>query len=155
MRALLNMKKAQKWIQSESWIKIKEMLQRGYMTGKTAIIIEDDDHISYLLNFLLKKEGYVVNLATDGEKAMALIDSEDPPGVVVLDVMLPFHDGHELLKHLRAKPNWKSVPVLMLTAKSQEADIVRALEGGANDYLTKPFQPTELLARIKRIVKTT
>src|SRR5262249_35016082 len=111
-------------------------------------------HISYLLNFLLQKEGYNVNVAADGEKAMQAIDTGNPPKVMILDVMLPFHDGYELLKHLRTKPNWKNVPVLMLTAKSQEEDIVNALEMGANDYLIKPFQPMELLARIKRIVRT-
>jgi two-component system alkaline phosphatase synthesis response regulator PhoP len=121
--------------------------------NKTAIIVEDDDHISYLLNFLLQKEGYTVSVASDGEMAMAMINKDAPPKVMILDVMLPFHSGFELLKHLRAKPDWKDVPVLMLTAKSQEQDIVRALDNGANDYLIKPFQPMELLARVKRIVK--
>jgi len=121
--------------------------------SKSALVVEDEDHVSYLLNYLLQKDGYSVSLAHDGEKAMALIDTVAPPKVIILDVMLPYHDGYELLRHLRAKPEWKHVPVLMLTAKSTESEIVRALDSGANDYLVKPFQPMELLARVKRIVK--
>jgi DNA-binding response OmpR family regulator len=70
---------------------------------------------------------------------------------VLLDVMLPFLDGFALVALLRAQPAWKNVPVIMLTAKTQEKDIVRALDEGANDYIVKPFQPAELLARIKRL----
>ena len=119
---------------------------------KSAMVIEDEDHISYLVNFLLQKEGYSVTLAHDGEKAKGMIDTAIPPGLVILDIKLPYYDGYQLLKHLRAKPEWKNVPVLMLTAKSNESDIIRAMDNGANDYLIKPFQPMELLARIKKIV---
>lgn len=121
--------------------------------NKSAMVIEDEDHISYLVNFLLQKEGYSVSLARDGEKAKSLIDTVAPPRIVILDIKLPYYDGYELLRHLRAKPEWKDVPVLMLTAKAQKADIARAMDSGATDYLIKPFQPLELLARIDRIVK--
>jgi DNA-binding response OmpR family regulator len=122
-------------------------------TNKTVMVVEDEDHIAYLLNFLLQKDGYIVNHANDGEKAMSIIDSETPPQLVILDMLLPFYDGNQLLKHLRAKPAWKDVPVLMLTAKSREQDITRALENGATDYMVKPFQPLELRERINRLVR--
>jgi two-component system, OmpR family, alkaline phosphatase synthesis response regulator PhoP len=71
----------------------------------------------------------------------------------MLDVMLPYIDGFQLIAHIRAKPEWRDSPILMLTAKSQEGEIVRALDAGANDYLVKPFQPNELKARIRRLVR--
>lgn len=120
--------------------------------NNSAYIVEDDDHISYLVSFLLQKNGYQVTIADDGEKGMNLINNEAVPKLIILDVMMPFYNGFELLKHLKAKPAWKDVPVLMLTAKSQESDILRALESGASDYLVKPFEPMELLNRVKRIV---
>ena len=78
--------------------------------------------------------------------------SGSPPAFVILDVMLPYASGFDLLATIRKSPAWAKVPVLMLTAKSREADVVRALDGGANDYVTKPFQPAELKARIRRLV---
>jgi len=120
--------------------------------NKSAMVIEDEDHISYLVNFLLQKEGFSVSLARDGEKAKSMIDIITPPRLVILDIKLPFYDGYELLKHIRSKPDWKDVPVLMLTAKAQKTDIIRAMDIGANDYLVKPFQPLELLARINKMV---
>jgi len=119
----------------------------------SALIVEDDDQIAFLLKFILEREGFVAHLARDGRQAQQLIDSLPPPAVVTLDVMLPYADGFELLKLLRAKPAWKSLPVLMLTSKSQEKDIVRALEAGATDYILKPFKPDELRARVRRLVK--
>ena len=76
-----------------------------------------------------------------------------PPACALLDVMLPFHDGFQLVRVLRAQPGWERVPVILLTAKTQERDIVRGLEAGADDYVVKPFQPNELLARLRRLVR--
>lgn len=119
--------------------------------SKPAILVaEDDDNISYLLEFMLAREGYEVVLATDGRKAEQLIAEMAPPALVLLDVMLPFTDGYQLLAQIRAKPEWSATAVVMLTAKSQESDIVRALDAGANDYMVKPFQPNELIARVRR-----
>jgi len=73
--------------------------------------------------------------------------------LTLMDIMLPYHDGLELVERLRAQAGWERVPVLMLTAKAREVDIVRALELGADDYVTKPFQPEELLARIRRLMR--
>ena len=126
----------------------------GTPTSGVALVVEDDDQIAYLLRFILEREGFQVELAGDGRAAVALIERiTPPPSLVMLDVMLPHVDGYQLLGMIRARADWQAVPVLMLTAKSQEKDIVRALDSGASDYLVKPFKPDELRARIKRMVR--
>lgn len=121
-------------------------------TPRTALVVEDDGDIGQLLVFILEREGFLVTLLRDGRQALARIAQGDPTRLVMLDVMLPHATGHEILAALRKDEAWKSVPVVMLTAKSQEGDIVRALDAGANDYMVKPFQPAELKARIRRLV---
>lgn len=118
------------------------------------LVVEDDENISYLLDFMLGREGFEVHKATDGRRALDLVESLAPPALVVLDVMLPIADGFQILAHIRAKEAWRDVPILMLTSKSQEKDIVRALDAGANDYVLKPFQPQELMARVRRYART-
>ena len=118
----------------------------------TVLIVEDDEQIAFLLQFIVEREGFRVLLARDGRAAQKLIDESVPPALTMLDVMLPYVDGFQLIAHIRAKPAWRDSPILMLTAKSQEGEIVRALDAGANDYLVKPFQPNELKARIRRLV---
>lgn len=118
----------------------------------TAIVVEDDEEIRFLIEFILQNQGYHVTLAKDGNSALALLDNVSPPNLVVMDIMLPFMDGLSLVKHLREKPAWKEVPVLMLTAKTQEEDVLEAVRAGANDYLTKPFEPMELIKRVQRVV---
>jgi len=119
-----------------------------------ALIVEDDDQISFLLKYILEREGYKVHLARDGKQAQDFLGKLPPPSIITLDIMLPYVDGFQLLEAIRKKPDWKAVPVLMLTAKSQEKDAVRALDAGANDFVLKPFKPEELRARIKRLVRT-
>jgi DNA-binding response OmpR family regulator len=119
----------------------------------SVLVIEDDDHIGQLLQFMLERENYRVHLMRDGRAAKAFIESEPVPVIVLLDVMLPFFDGFQLVAAVRAQPGWETVPVIMLTAKTQERDIVRALDAGANDYIVKPFQPKELLARVRRLAR--
>lgn len=121
--------------------------------ARIALVAEDDEQIAHLLRFILEREGYEVHAAHDGRVALELIGRLAPPAVVTLDVMLPHADGYELLGKIRAQPGWAAVPVLLLTARSQEKDIVRALDAGASDYLVKPFKPDELRARIRRLVK--
>ena len=120
---------------------------------KTALVVEDDEQIAYLLQFILQREGFNVHLAADGKLAREFIDIAPAPAIVTLDVMLPHMSGVELLALIRARDVWKAVPVLMLTAKAQEKDIVHALENGANDYIVKPFKPDELRARVRLLVK--
>lgn len=118
----------------------------------SVLVAEDDSQIAYLLRFLLEREGYRVLLAPDGRESQRLIDEIAPPALIILDVMMPYADGFEVLAYLRAKPDWRNTPVIMLTARSQEKDIVRALDAGATDYVVKPFLPDELKARIRRLV---
>lgn len=120
----------------------------------TALVIEDDQLISELLVFLLNREGFKVLEVNDGREAKSTIASlQIHPEIILLDIMLPFSDGFDLLKDIRNKSGWESVPVIMLSAKSQGYDIARAFELGATDYMVKPFQPKELIARIKRVCK--
>jgi DNA-binding response OmpR family regulator len=118
-----------------------------------ALVVEDDEHIAHLLRFMLEREKYTVHLARDGREGQAFIQSQPVPTIVLFDVMLPFVDGFELVRLARAQPGWDTVPVVMLTAKTQERDIVRALDAGATDYILKPFQPNELLARLRRFTR--
>lgn len=122
------------------------------MAGSRILVVEDDPYIAHILEFMLTRDGHAIEIARDGRAAAERITSGEAPALVLLDVMLPHHDGYELLAMVRAQEAWKAVPVVMLTAKSQEKDIVRALNAGANDYVVKPFQPREVLARIKRLL---
>lgn len=119
----------------------------------TIMVVEDDDHIAHVLKFMFERQGYKVVAAADGMTAARLIEGEgERPDLILLDVMLPYMDGFELVQLARAKAGWSTVPILVLTARSMEQDIVRALEAGANDYIVKPFQPNELLARVRRFL---
>ena len=115
----------------------------------TVLVIEDDPHMSYLLGYLVEKEGFTLEKAPDGRSAGERLN-HPPPDLILLDVMLPYTDGFELLSRMRALADWKQVPVIVLTSKTHEEDAVRALDLGADDYLTKPFSPAELVARIRR-----
>ena len=106
--------------------------------------------MAYLLGYLAEKERFVVESIADGRKAIERIDRGDAVDLVLLDVMLPYMDGFELLEKLRSHAAWKQVPVIILTSRTREHDAVRALSLGADDYLTKPFSPAELVARIRR-----
>jgi len=114
----------------------------------TILVVDDEEPIQELLRFNLEKEGYVVCIATDGEEALTHVAS-DQPDLIVLDLMLPGMDGLEVCRRLRSKPKFQQIPIIMLTAKGEEIDTVLGLELGADDYMTKPFSPRELLARIK------
>lgn len=121
---------------------------------RRAVVVEDDQIIVMLLQHLLSRRGFEVQIATDGRQAVDLLNTlPEPPTLVLLDVMLPYLDGFELIKLIREHSTWNNVPIIMLTSKSQEQNIVRALDQGANDYILKPFRPEELLARIRRITK--
>ena len=117
------------------------------------LIVEDDEHMAYLLGYLAEREHFTVETIADGRKAVERIDAGPAVDLVLLDVMLPYTDGFELLARMRANPVWKDVPVIILTSKTREHDAVRALSLGADDYLTKPFSPPELVARIRRRIR--
>lgn len=120
------------------------------MATHKILIMEDDDMTAELIEFLLKRQGHEVKVAADGAQGEKDLH-EWQPEIVVLDVLMPFVDGFTVLKNIRANPATQNTPVLMLTAKTAERDIVDALDMGANDYLVKPFQPAELMARINRL----
>jgi two-component system, OmpR family, phosphate regulon response regulator PhoB len=116
------------------------------------LLVEDDDAISMLLRYNLEKEGYEIGLAMDGEEAL-LMASERLPDLVILDWMLPKVPGIEVCRRLRAKPDARNIPIIMLTARGEETDRIRGLDTGADDYITKPFSTTELLARVRAVLR--
>ena len=118
---------------------------------KRALIVEDDGNIAELLRLYLGKDGFEVMIASDGGKAEPMFDLF-APDVVLLDIMLPVKDGWQVCKDIRRK---SSVPIIMLTAKGETGDKVNGLEMGADDYVTKPFEVKELLARIHAVMRRT
>jgi two-component system alkaline phosphatase synthesis response regulator PhoP len=120
----------------------------------TVVVVEDDQILVTLLEHMLSRSGFLVQTALNGRQAVDFIENlPAPPALVLLDVMLPYFDGFELIRKIREHATWNEVPIIMLTSKSQERDIVRALDNGANDYIVKPFRPRELLARIRLVTK--
>jgi two-component system phosphate regulon response regulator PhoB len=122
------------------------------MTKDKILVIDDEEDILELLRFNLTKEGYRVCSASTGEEALSVARTERPD-LVLLDLMLPGIDGLEVARRLKADPLTRSVPILMLTAKGEEADIVTGLEVGAEDYITKPFSPKVLIARVRAVLR--
>jgi DNA-binding response OmpR family regulator len=118
---------------------------------ESALLIEDNEDVAYLVRFQLMREGYYVNAASNGREAQKFISKSAPTDIVIMDLMLPYVDGFELITQIREHPLWWHVPIIVLSAKVTEQDIVRAIELGANDYITKPYQPQELVARVKRL----
>lgn len=116
------------------------------------LMVEDEADTASLLKFLLERANYRVVHAKDGRHAQELIDTMPLPDIVLLDVMLPFVSGLQVLTYIRSKIEWEKVPIVMLTADGSEHDIKRALENGANDYMLKPFDPRELTTRLKRFL---
>ena len=121
---------------------------------KTVLIIEDEEDIQILLEYNLREEGFSILQATDGEEGL-LQAVEYRPDLILLDWMLPLLSGLEVLRQLRAHPDTRDIPVIMLTAKGEETDRLRGLDGGADDYITKPFSPAELLARARALLRRT
>jgi len=119
---------------------------------ETILIVEDEKDIVKMLEYNLKKEGFNTLSAMDGEDALDMATRRHPD-LILLDLMLPGMDGLEVCKKLRQEAKTSLLPVIMLTAKSQEADKIVGLELGADDYLTKPFSPRELIARIKAVLR--
>jgi len=116
------------------------------------LVVEDDVDIAQLISFNLERAGYQVGMSHDGREGLDKIFTEQPD-LVVLDLMLPGMDGYGILREMQRDPRTHRTPVLMLTAKSQTEDRIRGLEMGADDYLTKPFSPKELLLRVQAIIK--
>ena len=120
----------------------------------TALVVEQDEQLCHILRFIFEREGFEVELARDGRSAEEAIATLAPPAIVTLALMLPHTDGYELLKRIRGTPGWQAVPVIVLTARTHDKDVARSLDAGANEYLAKPFDPDELRACVRRLVKT-
>lgn len=116
------------------------------------LVVEDEAALADLLKYNLEKEGYRVSVATDGEEAL-LAAEETPPDLVVLDWMLPKAPGIEVCRRLRARQETRNTPIVMLTARTEEGDRIRGLDIGADDYITKPFSMSELLARLRAVMR--
>ncbi len=120
--------------------------------GKKILVCDDDALLVDLVQYRLAARGFEVVVAHDGGEALARL-AEGRPDAILLDAMMPVVDGYELLRRIREDEATARVPVIMLTARRQEKDIVTALELGANDYLVKPFIPEELVARLSRLLE--
>jgi two-component system, OmpR family, alkaline phosphatase synthesis response regulator PhoP len=117
---------------------------------KKILVVDDEKHIVRLVQANLDRAGYAVVTANDGKEALEKVADENPD-LVVLDVMMPYMDGFEVLQNLRRNPSTRDIPVIMLTAKAQDADVFKGWQSGVDCYLTKPFNPMELLSFVKRI----
>ena len=123
------------------------------MMSHRIVLAEDDPQIARLTSFKLEKEGFEVIWEKDGGAAFESIKS-NLPDLVLLDIMMPVMNGYQVLKKMKEDDDIKNIPVIMLTAKGQERDVVTGIEMGAEDYIVKPFRPAELTARIKKILGT-
>jgi DNA-binding response OmpR family regulator len=121
------------------------------MTQRTILVVDDEPSISEVVSIYLQRAGYQVMVARDGREALAALDRQSPD-LVVLDLMLPGVDGFEITRRLRAGGD---TPVIMLTARREEADRIAGLEMGADDYVVKPFSPQELVSRVKAVLRRT
>ena len=122
------------------------------MSRQSVLVVEDEEDIMEVIRFNLEKEGYEVHQALSGEKALQVIEN-NLPSLVLLDLMLPGINGIDLCRIFKQNDRTKAIPVIMLTAKSEDADIVAGLEMGAEDYITKPFSPRVLLARVRTVLR--
>lgn len=126
------------------------MVKNTTTLPRHVLVIEDDDDVAYLIEALLVREGFEVALKRDGREALNAIRSELPADIVVCDLMLPHVDGFQLISEVRATPGWEQIPIVVLSSMNMEKHIVKALEAGANEYITKPFRPAEFVARLRR-----
>jgi two-component system, OmpR family, alkaline phosphatase synthesis response regulator PhoP len=117
------------------------------------LIIEDDDEINFVLNFMLNKEGFKTTSLSDGREAMSHLHECKPSDLILLDIMLPYCDGFQIIEAAKKNKAWAHVPIIMLTAKSQDNDVKRAMSLGADDYILKPFLPDEIINSIRNLLK--
>jgi two-component system alkaline phosphatase synthesis response regulator PhoP len=122
------------------------------MAKQKILVVDDEEDILELLTFNLTKEGYDVSSASTGEEALSVARTESPD-LILLDLMLPGMDGLEVARRIKGEPSTKNIPIVMLTAKGEESDIVTGLELGAHDYITKPFSRKVLVARLRAVLR--
>jgi two-component system phosphate regulon response regulator PhoB len=122
------------------------------MATERILVVDDEEDLLELIRYNLGKEGYQVRCVSSGEMALREVRSQ-PPDLVLLDLMLPAVDGLSVCRILKGDPQTQHIPIMMVTAKTEEADVVTGLEIGADDYITKPFSPRVLLARIRAVLR--
>jgi DNA-binding response OmpR family regulator len=122
------------------------------MPGETILVVDDEANIVELVRMYLEQEGFYVQSSSDGNEALEMI-AHQPPALLVLDLMLPGADGWEVCRRVRAGSAAPDLPIVMLTARDDDVDKIVGLELGADDYVTKPFNPRELVARVKAILR--
>ncbi|MEE8534948.1 MAG: response regulator [Kiloniellales bacterium] len=118
---------------------------------QSILVVDDEPNIVMSLEFLIKQAGYEVRVARDGEAALQAIE-EQPPDLVLLDVMMPKRDGFDVCETIRANPAWKDIPIIMLTAKGRDVEREKGLALGADAYITKPISTREAMERIKQFL---
>lgn len=116
------------------------------------LVIEDDEFMASLLGFMLARQNLQVTRVADGQAALAQLDGDQLPDAVVLDLMLPQVSGMQVLEGMKARQGWTDTPVLVLSALDTGGEIARAFHAGASDYVTKPFNPEEFMARLMRLL---
>lgn len=124
------------------------------MSRTQVVVVEDESDILEVLSYNLRREGFEVSSSLDGAQGLALIQQQ-LPDLVLLDLMLPGIDGLEICRRLKSNPVSQHIPIVMVTAKGEESDVVLGLGIGADDYLVKPFSPKELIARVKAVLRRT
>jgi DNA-binding response OmpR family regulator len=126
----------------------------GGGTMARILIVDDEPNIVISLEYLMKREGWETSVAADGEAALdALEKGKPPPDLVVLDVMLPKLNGFEVCRRIRAEPRWRTLQILMLTAKGRETEVAKGLGLGADAYVTKPFSTRDLVTQIRQMLQ--
>jgi DNA-binding response OmpR family regulator len=131
---------------------LDDLFDETFNSKKTVLLVEDEEPLRRVLRDLLERDGFTVVEAADGVAALDEVD-RSAPDVLVLDLNLPRLDGYGVLSHLRARPSTAKLPVIVLTAKGDEENEVRVFDAGANDFLTKPFRPRALSARLRALLK--
>jgi len=120
---------------------------------RSILVVEDEPNIVLSLQFLMKKEGFDVRVANDGEAALQEV-RQRAPDLILLDVMIPKRDGYDVCQTIRANPGWRNIYIIMLTAKGRDVDREKGLSLGADDYVTKPFSTRDLTEKVKQILAT-
>lgn len=139
-------------VQEDLVKQVPSKTQGGPTRGYHILVVDDEDDLLELVRYNLAKEGFEVACVSSGEEALKAA-RKDPPDLIVLDLMLPAVDGLEVCRRLKADARTRDVPIVMLTAKSEEADMIAGLDRGADDYIGKPFSPRVLTARIKALLR--
>ncbi len=121
------------------------------MLRKKVLIVDDDPNLIKSLGFVFQREGYDFDTAADGEEALTKV-KELEPGVILLDIMMPLKNGYEVCEEVKNTPDLSDIHVVILSAKSQEADRKRGLEAGADEFITKPFSPQTIVTKVKQLL---